>query len=100
MSLSEVKTTEKVTVSIQPPRLWKVIFLNDDHTPMDFVIELLTSIFRHSEDHARELTLEIHDSGSAIAGVYTHEIAEQRGIEATKLARLNSFPLQINIEQE
>lgn len=97
---TEVKTEEKVTVSIQPPKLWKVIFLNDDQTPMEFVIELLTTIFKHSESSARELTLEVHNSGSAIVGIYTHEIAEQRGIEATKLARMNNFPLQISLEQE
>lgn len=80
--------------------MWKVVFLNDDKTPMEFVIELLMSIFRHSGGDAENLTLEIHNSGSAVVGVYTHEIAEQKGIEATTLARANGYPLQINIEQE
>jgi ATP-dependent Clp protease adaptor protein ClpS len=97
---AEAKTAEKVTVALEPPKMWKVIFLNDDKTPMEFVIELLTSIFKHSESSARQVTLEVHNTGSGIAGIYSHEIAEQKGIEATMLARENSFPLQIQIERE
>jgi ATP-dependent Clp protease adaptor protein ClpS len=97
---TEIQFDEKVKVGLQPPKMWKVIFLNDDHTPMEFVMELLTSIFRHSEEEARTITLEIHNSGSAVVGVYTHEIAEQRGLESTQLARSNGFPLRITLEQE
>jgi ATP-dependent Clp protease adaptor protein ClpS len=97
---TEIKTEERVTVSLQPPALWKVIFLNDDETPMEFVIELLTSIFKHNESSAKEVTLEVHNTGSGVAGVYSHEIAEQKGIEATHVSRANGFPLQINLEQE
>jgi ATP-dependent Clp protease adaptor protein ClpS len=97
---SEVKTKEQTEVSIKQPSLWKVVFLNDDATPMEFVIELLTTIFKHSVEAAKEITLEVHNSGSAVVGVYTHEIAEQKGIEATALARVSGHPLQINIEEE
>jgi len=97
---TEAKIEEKIKVSLQPPKMWKVVLLNDDHTPMEFVMELLTKIFRHSENNARDLTMEIHNTGSAVAGVYAHEIAEQRGIESTQLARANGFPLQITLEQE
>jgi ATP-dependent Clp protease adaptor protein ClpS len=97
---TEIQTEEKIAVSLQPPGLWKVIFLNDDSTPMEFVIELLTGIFKHTETSAKEVTLEVHNTGSGVAGIYSHEIAEQLGIEATKSARGNGFPLQINIEQE
>ena len=97
---TDVKIDEKITVSLQPPKLWKVIFLNDDQTPMEFVIELLTTIFKHSDAGARDLTLEIHNSGSAVVGVYNHEVAEQRGIEATQISRSNGFPLKITIEEE
>ena len=97
---TEIQTEEKIAVKLQPPKLWKVIFLNDDHTPMEFVIELLTGVFKHNEMSAKEVTMEIHNTGSGIAGIYVHEIAEQLGIEATKLARTSGFPLQINIEEE
>ena len=97
---TEVKAQEKIVVALQPPRLWKVVFLNDDKTPMQLVIDILTSIFKHSEERAKEITMEIHHTGSGIAGVYTFEIAEQRGIEATNIARANGAPLKIQVEQE
>ena len=91
---------EKVVVSLQPPKLWKVVFLNDDSTPMELVIELLTGIFKHTESSAKDLTLEIHEQGSAIAGVYSFEIAEHKGMEATAVARANGSPLRITVEEE
>lgn len=97
---TDVKIDEKVSISLQPPPMWKVIFLNDDQTPMEFVVELLTSIFKHEEKKAVEITMEIHHTGSAVAGVYSHEVAEQRGIESTHIARSNGFPLQIQLEPD
>ena len=91
---------EKVVVSLQPPKLWKVIFLNDDQTPMELVIDLLTKIFKHDESKAKDITLEIHETGSGVAGVYPFEIAEQKGIEATAIARQHGSPLRIQVEQE
>lgn len=100
MSLADVKVTKKPVVELQPPKKWKVVFLNDDVTPMELVVELLTTIFRHSENAAKEITLEIHNTGSAVAGVYTFEIAEQKVVESTAIARNNGFPLRIQAEQE
>jgi ATP-dependent Clp protease adaptor protein ClpS len=97
---TEIQTEEKIAVSLRPPNLYKVVMLNDDQTPMEFVIELLTSIFKHTEQSAKQVTLEVHNTGSGIAGVYIHEIAEQRCVDATQVARTNGFPLQINVEQE
>jgi len=97
---TDVQLDEKIKVSLQPPKMWKVIFLNDDQTPMEFVMELLTEVFKHNENDARNITLEIHNEGSAVVGIFTHEIAEQRGIECTHLARSNGFPLQITLEEE
>jgi ATP-dependent Clp protease adaptor protein ClpS len=97
---TDVKIEEKIVVALQPPKMWKVVFLNDDSTPMELVIELLTGVFKHAESRAREITLEIHETGAGIAGVYTFEIAEQRGIEATNIARANGSPLRIQVEEE
>ena len=77
-----------------------MILLNDDVTPMDFVIELIVKIFRHTPETAKDLTLKIHKEGSAVVGIYTYEIAEQKGIEATNESRTRGFPLQVKIEQE
>jgi ATP-dependent Clp protease adaptor protein ClpS len=100
MGIADVKLDEKIKQKIQEPVRWKVLFLNDDHTPMEFVIELMTQIFKHSQDTARDLTLKIHTEGSAVVGVYSFEIAEVKAVEATNLARSNGFPLQIKLEEE
>ena len=97
---TETTVEEKVVVSLQPPKLWKVVFLNDDQTPMELVIDLLTEIFKHTESKAKDITLEIHETGSGLAGVYAYEIAEQRSIEATNIARANGSPLRITVEEE
>ena len=97
---TETTVEEKVVVSLQPPKLWKVVFLNDDQTPMELVIDLLTEIFKHTEAKAKDITLEIHETGSGLAGVYAYEIAEQRSIEATNIARANGSPLRITVEEE
>lgn len=97
---TEAKIDEKVTSKINPPKLWKVVFLNDDKTPMEFVINVLSNVFKHSETRAKDITLEIHNTGSAIAGIYSYEIAEHKSVESTHLARANGFPLRIQIEEE
>ena len=100
MSSTDIQLDEKIKQKIEEPKRWKVIFLNDDHTPIDFVVGILTEIFKHSQETAKEITLAIHTEGSGIAGVYSFEIAEVKAVEATNLARQNGFPLQIKLEEE
>lgn len=97
---TDISIDEKITISVEPPKMWKVLFLNDDKTPMDFVIELLTSIFKHNETSAKAITLEVHEAGSGIAGVYSYEIAEHKALEATTVSKDQGFPLQIKLEEE
>jgi ATP-dependent Clp protease adaptor protein ClpS len=97
---TEISVEESVVVDLQPPNLWKVVLLNDDATPMELVIELLTGIFKHTESSAKDITLEIHETGSGIAGVYSFEIAEQKGMEATAVARQNGSPLRVLVDPE
>jgi ATP-dependent Clp protease adaptor protein ClpS len=85
---------------IKEPGRYQVIFMNDDYTPMDFVIQVLVDIFYHSRDVADELTKLIHDKGKAVVGTYVHEIAEQKSIETTTMARSNGHPLQVTVEKE
>lgn len=99
MSAVETKTQEKTKRKILPPSQYKVIFLNDDVTPMDFVIELLIAVFKHSNDTARDLTMKIHEEGSSVVGVYSYEIAEQKAVEATTLSRDHNFPLKVRLEE-
>lgn len=100
MSTTDVKLDEKIKQKVEEPKRWKVIFLNDDLTPMDFVIGILTEVFKHTQETAKEITMAIHTEGSGVAGVYSFEIAEVKAVEATTLARSNGFPLQIKLEEE
>lgn len=95
-----VDSTTKFIDKLQLPKKYKVIVLNDDVTPMEFVIALLMGVFRHKQEQATEITMKIHREGSAVAGIYSYEIAEQKTIESTNLARSNGFPLQIKLETE
>lgn len=96
----DVQIDERVEIIINEPKKYKVLFLNDDKTPIEFVVELLITIFKHTEDTARDITLKVHNEGAAVVGIYSYEIAEQKGVEATKLARDHNFPLQIKIDPE
>ena len=100
MPSTDIQLDEKIKVTVQEPKRWKVIILNDDSTPMDFVISVLVEIFRHNPDSAKNITMQVHETGSGIAGVYSFEIAEVKAVEATNQARQNSFPLQIKLEEE
>ena len=84
----------------KPPVMFNVIYLNDNQTTLDFVVASLKAIFDHTEESALALTIKIHEEGSAVVSTLPFELAEQKGIEATMLARNNGFPLQIKLEQE
>lgn len=99
MSATEIQIDEKIKQKVQEPKKWKVVFLNDDTTPMDFVVDVLIETFRHTQVTAKAITLEIHIKGSGIAGVYSFEIAEAKAVEATQLARSSGFPLQCKMEE-
>jgi ATP-dependent Clp protease adaptor protein ClpS len=100
MPSTDIQLDEKIKVTVSEPKRWKVIFLNDDSTPMEFVVSLLIEVFRHTNDTARDIMLQVHETGSGIAGVYSFEIAEVKAVEATNLARTNGYPLQIKLEEE
>jgi len=96
----DIVIDEKIKKEIKLPSKYKVLMLNDDSTPMDWVIDLLMSTFRHSESVSKELTLKIHNEGSAVVGIYTYEIAEQKMVEAINASRDRGFPLQLTMEKE
>jgi ATP-dependent Clp protease adaptor protein ClpS len=95
----DVVIDEKISVSTDEPSNYKVIFLNDDTTPIDFVVEVLKIIFKHSTDTAKDLTMKIHNEGSSVVGVYSYEIAETKSIETVNLSRSNGFQLQVKMEK-
>jgi ATP-dependent Clp protease adaptor protein ClpS len=83
----------------RPPR-YKVVLYNDDYTPMQFVVNLLETVFRKSPVEANALMLQIHRGGSGIAGVYTHEVAETKVSQVHKLAEERGYPLRAGVEAE
>jgi ATP-dependent Clp protease adaptor protein ClpS len=100
MADTAVKSRELVTTSLKPPSKYKVLVMNDDVTPMEFVVAMLMTVFKHNEGTAIDLTMKIHNEGSAVAGVYTYEVAEQKCIDATYLAREHGHPLVVKAEEE
>jgi len=101
MSTDIVIEKKKTTTSkIKEPGKFKVVVCNDDITPVDFVIAMLISVFNYDNTTAQALTLKVHHEGSAVAGIYTHEIAEQKSIEGISMARNNGFPLILKVVPE
>jgi len=97
-NMSDTKTRTQINVDVTEPPLFKVIYLNDNSTSMDFVIDSLIEHFNYSTDTAQEITVNIHEAGSAVVAILPYEIAEQKGIEVTMSARAQSYPLQIKLE--
>ena len=98
--VSETRTLTRETTKATTPKLWKVMLLNDDYTPMDFVVDVLTRVFRKSEDEAIQIMLQVHHAGAGLAGVYAFEIAETKIMQTEDLARSEGHPLQCTLEPE
>ena len=95
-----IKTLTREKVKLEEPGLWDVIFLNDNITTMEFVTKVLKQIFNKTQEQAENITKKIHDNGQGIVGSYVHEVAEQKGIETTLLARQENFPLQVKVKKQ
>jgi ATP-dependent Clp protease adaptor protein ClpS len=80
--------------------MYRVVYINDHQTTMDFVVDSLVEFFNHSPATALDITSDIHTKGSACVAVLPYEIAEQKGVEVTVLARSQNYPLQIKLEPE
>ena len=87
-------------VEVKEPPLYRVIYINDESTTMEFVIETLVLIFSYDHDEAEQTTLKIHKEGSAVVAVLPYEIAEQKGIEVSILAKRNGYPLVVKLEAD
>jgi len=87
-------------VAIKHPKKYKVYILNDDYTSMDFVVDILMSIFHKTQTEAENIMLEVHKKGRGLCGVYIHEIAETKVMQVAKKARDSGFPLKATMEEE
>ena len=99
MAKSSVLELSKPDVSLQDPVLYKVIILNDDYTTVDFVVEILLTIFHKTYQEAVELTYDVHHKGSGVCGTYTYDIATTKIKEAKKEAKKDGFPLRLICEE-
>ena len=100
MPQAEAQSRTRVQEKVKEPSLFKVIYLNDNQTTMEFVVESLVEFFNYNTDTAHQITVDIHEEGSAVVAVLPYEIAEQKGIEVTLMARAQSYPLQIKLEAD
>jgi ATP-dependent Clp protease adaptor protein ClpS len=97
---SGVVTETRSAKKVQRPRMYRVLLHNDDYTTRDFVIEILRSVFHHSEAQAVRVMLHVHYNGVGVAGVFTREIAETKIAIVERLAREREFPLRLSMEPE
>ena len=95
-----IKERTKEDIIVQEPNLWQVVYYNDNVTPMDFVIKTLKDIFRKSNEVAYELTMKVHETGSAIVATLPYEIAEQKATEVTNEARTLGYPLKVQLIED
>ena len=90
---------EKTRDELKQPEQWRVLLLNDDYTPMDFVVNVLESIFLKSASEAYRVMMQVHLQGSGLAGIYTHDVAETKVADVVELARGAGYPLQATMDK-
>jgi ATP-dependent Clp protease adaptor protein ClpS len=100
MSNAEAATITRTKKAVKEPPLYRVIYINDNTTTMEFVIGSLVEFFDYTVETATQLTVGIHEHGQATVAILPFEIAEQKGTEVTDSARLNEFPLQVKLEPD
>ncbi len=83
----------------QEPERFAVLLLNDDYTPMDFVVEVLVSIFHKNHQEAEQIMLDVHRKDSGLCGVYTFEIAETKVMQVGRLSREQGYPLKAIVQE-
>ena len=96
VTLPKPKTRPKT----ERPKLWKVILLNDDFTPREFVVKVLRSVFRMSDDEAYAVMLAAHQQGACVVAVFTKEVAEAKTMQANDMGQRMGYPLTFTTERE
>jgi ATP-dependent Clp protease adaptor protein ClpS len=90
---------EEARPKLKRPPLYRVVLLNDDYTPMEFVVQILQKVFSMDRSNATRIMLEVHTKGKGICGVYTYEIAETKVAQVTGLAQQHQHPLLCTMEE-
>ena len=97
-SKTETVTVVKEKIRVKEPDRYKVIFINDDFTPMEFVVFILREFFHKTEEEANSITLQVHKLGQGIAGIYDYQMAEQKVYDVSECAKEHQFPLKVSGE--
>lgn len=100
MPQEQTNVRERQKNNLKEPRLYKVIIHNDDFTTMDFVVEVLKTVFYYSNEKAESLMLQVHNANKAIVGIYIYDIAVSKANKAINMAREKDFPLRLTVEPE
>ena len=100
MSPTVTKPRTQTRTKTQRPKLWKVILLNDDYTPREFVVEVLKAVFRMNESEAYRVMITAHQKGACVIAVFTKDVADTKAKEATELGQQNGYPLYFTTEPE
>ena len=91
---------EPSAAKVKPPPLYKVLLLNDDYTPMEFVVYVLERFFNKAREEATQIMLHVHQKGVGICGVFTYEVAETKVAQVVETARRHQHPLQCTMEKD
>jgi ATP-dependent Clp protease adaptor protein ClpS len=94
------KPRTRTKTKTERPKLWKVILLNDDYTPREFVVEVLKAVFRMNETQAYNVMMTAHQKGACVIAVFTKDVADTKAKEATDLGKQNGYPLYFTTEPE
>jgi ATP-dependent Clp protease adaptor protein ClpS len=100
MSPTVVKPRTKPKPQTERPKLWKVILLNDDYTPREFVVEVLKAVFRMNESQAYRVMMTAHQRGACVIAVFTKDVADTKAKQATELGKSKGYPLYFTTEPE
>ena len=95
-----LKPRPKVKPKVERPKLWKVILLNDDFTPREFVVQVLKAVFRMNQEHAYQVMMTAHRKGACVIAVFTKDVADTKAKEATELGKSKGYPLFFTTEPE
>jgi ATP-dependent Clp protease adaptor protein ClpS len=100
--MGKIATTPRTTVrrKLERPRLYKVILVNDDYTPREFVVQVLKAVFRMNEEQAYRVMITAHQRGVCVVAVFAKDVAESKATEATGLGREKGYPLLFTTEPE
>ena len=96
---SEVGVVTQTKVRVQKPSLYKVLLMNDDYTPMEFVVEVLQKFFNKAQADATQIMLNVHKQGRGVCGIYPHGVAETKVAQVNDYSRRHQYPLQCMMEK-